>query len=120
MTAEVLTDVIETERLLLEPLDISRLEDFVALTADPDTMRYWAPGGPFRRDEAERNFTVSLARVRDLGVGAQPRPRAQVASSTESAVRKVSRVSAERSFHATITSHAGVAHYRDIRSRVRR
>jgi len=39
--------VIETERLLLEPLDASRLEYFVALTAHPDTMRYWGPSGPF-------------------------------------------------------------------------
>jgi RimJ/RimL family protein N-acetyltransferase len=35
--------VIETERLLLEPLDVSRLEDFVALTADP---RRCGTGGP--------------------------------------------------------------------------
>lgn len=62
-------DVIETERLLLEPLDASRLEEFVALTADPDTMRYWAPGGPFTRDVAERNFAASLARVREHGFG---------------------------------------------------
>lgn len=62
-------NVIETERLLLEPLDASRLEDFVALTADPDTMRYWAPGGPFRRDVAERNFTASLARLLEHGFG---------------------------------------------------
>ena len=38
---------------------------------------------------------------------AQPRARAQVDSSTDSAVRKTSRVSAEKTFHATITSHAG-------------
>jgi len=31
--------VIETECLLLEPLDVSRLEEFVVLTADPETMR---------------------------------------------------------------------------------
>jgi RimJ/RimL family protein N-acetyltransferase len=62
-------NVIETERLLLEPLDVSRLEDFVALTADPDTMRYWAPGGPFGRDVAERNFEASLARLREHGFG---------------------------------------------------
>jgi RimJ/RimL family protein N-acetyltransferase len=62
-------DLIETERLLLEPLEASRLEDFVALTADPDTMRYWAPVGPFSRDEAERNFAESLARLRELGFG---------------------------------------------------
>lgn len=61
--------VIETERLLLEPLDVSRLEEFVALTADPDTMRYWASDGPFTRDEAERNFATSLARLREHGFG---------------------------------------------------
>jgi len=62
-------NVIETERLLLEPLDESRLEEFLALTADPDTMRYWAPGGPFPREVAERNFAASLARLREHGFG---------------------------------------------------
>ena len=61
--------MIETERLFLEPLDASRLEDFVALTADPDTMRYWWAGGPFPRDVAERNFAASLARLRKYGFG---------------------------------------------------
>lgn len=60
---------IETERLLLEPLDACRLEDFIALTADPDTMRYWAAGGPFTRDVAERNFVAALARLREHGFG---------------------------------------------------
>jgi RimJ/RimL family protein N-acetyltransferase len=62
-------NVIETERLLLEPLDVSRLEEFVALTADADTMRYWAPRGTFSRDVAERNFAASLARTREHGFG---------------------------------------------------
>ena len=62
-------NVIETERLLLEPLDLSRLEDIVALTADPDNTRYWGPGGPYRRDVAERNFAASLTRVREHGFG---------------------------------------------------
>jgi RimJ/RimL family protein N-acetyltransferase len=60
---------IETERLRLEPLDESRLEEFVALTADPEVMRYWAPTGPFDRVLAERNFATSLARIRDHGFG---------------------------------------------------
>jgi RimJ/RimL family protein N-acetyltransferase len=63
------TDVIETERLLLEPLEESRLEDFVALTAHPETMRYWWPGGPFTREVAERNFAASLGRLREHGFG---------------------------------------------------
>jgi RimJ/RimL family protein N-acetyltransferase len=62
-------NVIETERLLLAPLDVSRLEEFVVLTADPEVMRYWTPGGPFSRDVAERGFAASLARVEEHGFG---------------------------------------------------
>lgn len=62
-------NVIETERLLLEPLDASRLEDFVVLTAQPDTMRYWGPGGPFTRSVAERNFAASLSRLQEHNFG---------------------------------------------------
>jgi ribosomal-protein-alanine N-acetyltransferase len=61
--------VIETERLLLEPLDSSRLDAFAALTADHDTMRYWWSGGAFSRDLAERNFAASLARLADHDFG---------------------------------------------------
>ena len=38
-------DVIETKRLLLEPLDVSRVEEFVALSADAEVMRCWGPEG---------------------------------------------------------------------------
>lgn len=62
-------DVVETDGLLLEPLSASRLEDFVALTAHPDTMRYWVPDGPFTRDRAEQNFAASLARLSEYGFG---------------------------------------------------
>jgi ribosomal-protein-alanine N-acetyltransferase len=62
-------NVLETERLRLEPLDASRLQEFVALTADPATMRYWAREGQFTRDVAEANFAASLARVREHGFG---------------------------------------------------
>ena len=62
-------NVLETERLLLEPLDPSRLEEFVALTADPATMRHWRPGGPFSRDVAEQRFAASLARAEEQGFG---------------------------------------------------
>jgi RimJ/RimL family protein N-acetyltransferase len=48
---------------------MSRREEFVALMTDPETMRYWAPDGPFTRDVAERNFAESLARLRELGFG---------------------------------------------------
>jgi RimJ/RimL family protein N-acetyltransferase len=62
-------NVIETERLRLEPLDPSRLEEFVALTADPETMRYWTAGGPCDRDAAERNFAAALDRLREHSFG---------------------------------------------------
>jgi RimJ/RimL family protein N-acetyltransferase len=62
-------NVIETQRLLLAPLDVSRLEEFVMLTADPEVMRYWGPGGPFSRDKAERSFAAALARVEKHGFG---------------------------------------------------
>jgi RimJ/RimL family protein N-acetyltransferase len=62
-------DLIETPRLRLEPLDASRLEEFVALTANQETMRYWTIGGPFTRDTAERNFAASLARIRECDFG---------------------------------------------------
>jgi RimJ/RimL family protein N-acetyltransferase len=62
-------NAIETERLLLAPLDVSRLEEFVLLTADPEVMRYWRSGGAFSRNAAERNFAASFARVDEHGFG---------------------------------------------------
>ena len=61
--------VIETERLLLEPLDEDRLEEFVALTADARSMRYWRPLGTFSREQAEERFGRALARTRERGFG---------------------------------------------------
>jgi len=60
---------IETDRLLLAPLDVSRLEEFVTLTADPEVMRYWGSDGPFSRAVAERSFADSLARIDEHGFG---------------------------------------------------
>jgi RimJ/RimL family protein N-acetyltransferase len=62
-------NVIETERLLLEPLSEQRAEEFVALTALEETMRYWGTGGPYTRATAERHFAASLERVREHGFG---------------------------------------------------
>jgi len=62
-------NVLETERLRLEPVDESRLEEFVALTGDPQTMRYWSPIGAFSRGEAECRFGRALTRTRELGFG---------------------------------------------------
>jgi ribosomal-protein-alanine N-acetyltransferase len=62
-------NVIETERLLLEPLTESRLEDFVELMGLEETMRYWGTGGPYTPDVAERHFNESVARVRRFDFG---------------------------------------------------
>jgi ribosomal-protein-alanine N-acetyltransferase len=62
-------NVLETERLFLEPLAVGRLEEFVELTADPNTMRYWSSLGTFTRDVAERSFAASLARLEKHGFG---------------------------------------------------
>ena len=61
--------VIETDRLRLEPLDESRLEEFLSLTADPAVMRWWAPGGAFTREQAEHDFAGSLAHWHERGFG---------------------------------------------------
>jgi RimJ/RimL family protein N-acetyltransferase len=62
-------NVIETERLLLEPLSERWAEEYIALTALPETMEYWGTGGPFTRETAERHFAASLANVRERGYG---------------------------------------------------
>jgi RimJ/RimL family protein N-acetyltransferase len=62
-------NVLETERLLLEPLDEHRRDEFVALTALPETMRYWHPDGPWTREGAERRFDGSLEHLREYGFG---------------------------------------------------
>ena len=62
-------NAIETDRLRLDPLDTSRLEEFVALTSDAQTMRYWSPEGALTREAAERNFRASLERLREHGFG---------------------------------------------------
>ena len=61
--------VIETDRLRLQPLDESRLEEFVSLTADPELMGWWAPGGAFTRERAESDFAASLAQWHERGFG---------------------------------------------------
>jgi RimJ/RimL family protein N-acetyltransferase len=62
-------NVIETERLLLEPLSEERREAFVALTGDPEVMRYWGTGGPYARDDALRHFAASLGYWAERGFG---------------------------------------------------
>jgi [ribosomal protein S5]-alanine N-acetyltransferase len=62
-------NAIKTDRLRLDPLDMSRLEEFIALTSDAKTMRYWSADGPLTREAAESNFHAALARLRKHGFG---------------------------------------------------
>jgi RimJ/RimL family protein N-acetyltransferase len=62
-------NTIETGRLLLEPLAEDHLEEYVSLTADARTMRYWSPLGAFSRKQAEERFGRALARTKELGFG---------------------------------------------------
>jgi RimJ/RimL family protein N-acetyltransferase len=62
-------NVIETKRLVLEPLEQRRRDEFIALTADPETMRYWHPHGAYSADVAGRHFAASLANLEERGFG---------------------------------------------------
>jgi hypothetical protein len=54
----------ETERPLLKPLDASRLNDFVELTADPQTMRLLVGRREaFERDVVARDGPYRLYRL---------------------------------------------------------
>jgi hypothetical protein len=87
-------NAIETERLLLEPLDDSGLDDFVDLTADLETTRYWWANGAFARYVAERNFrhplrgSASTASVE--GGSSSRRPETDWAHRDEVLLRKLS------------------------------
>lgn len=62
-------NAIETARLRMAPLSEAELEEYVALWAETDAMRYWGTGGPWERDVAERHFEASLPYWRDRGFG---------------------------------------------------
>ena len=61
--------VIDTSRLRLAPIRAADLEEYVALWAEPDAMRYWGTGGPWEREVAQRHFDASLTYWRDHGFG---------------------------------------------------
>jgi RimJ/RimL family protein N-acetyltransferase len=61
--------VLRTERLVLEPWDEARLEEFVALCADQDVMRFIGPGATWERARAEEAFARALERWREYGFG---------------------------------------------------
>jgi [ribosomal protein S5]-alanine N-acetyltransferase len=60
---------LETERLLLRPVEESDFEDLCELYADPDVMRYLARGHPLTRDETRERLDRMLAHWQDHGYG---------------------------------------------------
>ena len=61
--------VIETDRLLLEPWDESRIRDFAELARDPQVMRYIGLGEVWSRDASDERFRHQLDHWRAHGFG---------------------------------------------------
>lgn len=63
-------EIIETARLLLRPLEMSDLDEMVALYGDPDVMRYVGSTGEIRnREQTERSLKNLLAYQEKYGYG---------------------------------------------------
>lgn len=60
---------IETERLAMRYLRRDDLDDFAALTSDPEIIRYMDDGQPLAREQTERWIEVSLANYEARGYG---------------------------------------------------
>ena len=61
--------MIETERLALRYLRPDDLDDFAALTSDPEINRYMGDGQPLSREQTERWIEVSLENYEARGYG---------------------------------------------------
>ena len=61
--------MLRTERLVLEPWDEARLEEFVGLCADPEVMRFIGSGVTWDRARAKDAFERALERCHQLGFG---------------------------------------------------
>ena len=62
-------DVLETERLLLEPWSEGTRAVFAALAADPEVMRYIGDGSRWTRDRTDEVFSRQLDHWRQHGFG---------------------------------------------------
>lgn len=61
--------MIRTERLVLERWDEARLEEFVAICAEPEVMRFIGRGETWDPARAEEGFERALERWREHGFG---------------------------------------------------
>lgn len=62
-------EVFETDRLVVRRLRADDLDDFAALTGDPEVMRYVDGGQPLSRDRTKTWIEVSAANYRARGYG---------------------------------------------------
>jgi ribosomal-protein-alanine N-acetyltransferase len=60
-------DELRTERLTLRPVALEDLEDYVAMFADPEVVRYLGDGSTATPDEAREWIETSLERNERLG-----------------------------------------------------
>ncbi|MGH2818870.1 MAG: GNAT family N-acetyltransferase [Actinomycetota bacterium] len=60
---------LQTPRLVLEPWDETRLEEWVALASDPAMTRWIGSGDAWSRARSERQFRLMLDHWRDHGFG---------------------------------------------------
>ena len=61
--------VAQTERLVVRYLRPDDLDDFAALTSDPDVVRYMDEGRPLTREQTERWLEITLENYRVRGYG---------------------------------------------------
>ncbi|HEV7509022.1 MAG TPA: GNAT family N-acetyltransferase [Thermoanaerobaculia bacterium] len=60
---------LETERLLLRPFRQSDIDDYAALNADPEVLRYLSSGDPWERERAWRHMAFLLGHWQLVGAG---------------------------------------------------
>jgi ribosomal-protein-alanine N-acetyltransferase len=65
----MLMTVFTTERLVVRQLRPDDLDDFAAICADPDVLRYMGDGKPLTREQTETWIGVSLTNYAERGWG---------------------------------------------------
>ncbi len=60
---------LETERLRLRPFLQSDIDDYAALNADPEVLRYLSSGGPWERERAWRHMAFLIGHWQLVGAG---------------------------------------------------
>ncbi|HWL66082.1 MAG TPA: GNAT family N-acetyltransferase [Actinomycetota bacterium] len=61
--------ILQTERLILEPWSVDRIEDLVRLSSDPAVMRFIGSGDPWERERADHMHSDLLNHWSEHGFG---------------------------------------------------